>query len=101
VFVFDAAPGPGNRDTIRDFTPVDDTIVLQRSLFSRVGHKGELSQNAFWTGSKAHDRDDRIIYNKTSGMLSYDPDGTGAAKAVAFAVLTKKAQLSHADFHIV
>ena len=52
--------------------------------------------------TKAHDTDDRIVYNKTTGQLFYDADGSdGPAKAMLFATLSNKATLTTADFDIV
>jgi Ca2+-binding RTX toxin-like protein len=51
--------------------------------------------------STAGDADDRIVYNTTTGTLYYDPDGTGAAAATAFAVLSTQPTLTAGDFLIV
>jgi hypothetical protein len=56
----------------------------------------------FWKGAKAHDANDRIVYNPKNGALFYDPDGTGAGTAVKIAVLPKKLKtISHKDFFVV
>jgi len=101
TFVFDTKLGPSNTDTIRDFSVKDDKIWLAKSIFRKAGAKGGLSSDAFWKGSKAHDSDDRIIYNQKTGILSYDADGSGSGKAVEIAVLTKQLELTHASFFIV
>jgi Ca2+-binding RTX toxin-like protein len=44
------------------------------------------------------DAEDRIIYNKGTGALFYDPDGTGALGAVQYATVTAGLTLSNADF---
>ena len=62
---------------------------------------GTLAAGAFHTGSAAADADDRIIYNKATGALSYDPDGTGSAHPTQFATLPTGLSLSHANFQIV
>jgi Ca2+-binding RTX toxin-like protein len=101
TFVFDTKLGPSNTDTIRDFSVKDDKIWLAKSVFRKAGAKGGLSSDAFWKGAKAHDSDDRIIYNQKTGILSYDADGSGSGKAVEIAVLTKQLKLTHASFFIV
>jgi serralysin len=102
TFVFDTKPhGATNRDTIHDFNVADDTIRLKRSTFKELV-AGELSDNAFWMGAKAHDRDDRIVYSKATGALLYDADGLGTrVKAVEITKLAKNLKLTADDFFIV
>ena len=45
--------------------------------------------------------DDRILYDRTTGTVSYDKDGSGSALAVTFAVLDQPITLTNLDFHIV
>lgn len=92
-----------NKDVITDFNPTYDTIKLENTgagLFTTLG-VGTLAASRFYVGTAAHDADDRIIYNKTTGTLSYDADGNGAGAAVAFAVLTNKPTLTNADFLVI
>jgi len=100
-FVFDTRPSSSNIDTITDFVPWDDTIMLDNRIFTRAGPDGWLSSAAFTVGSRAKDSSDRIIYNKTSGALLYDPDGTGSASAVKVAQLTAGLTLTKSDFYIL
>jgi hypothetical protein len=74
----------------------------------KLGSKGTMEQPAklsskmFWKGAKAHDANDRIIYNPKNGALYYDPDGTGKADPVKIALLTKKMKaLSYKDFFVI
>ncbi len=89
-----------NKDSITDFNPAYDTIQLDNAIFSTIP-AGTLQAAKFYIGTAAHDADDRIIYNKTTGALSYDADGNGAGAAIQFAVLTNKANLTNADFFVV
>lgn len=41
---------------------------------------------------------DRIIYEKDTGELYYDADGTGNVRAVLFAKLETNLDLTHQDF---
>jgi serralysin len=102
-FVFDTRPSSTNKDTIYDFNVKDDTVRLENSIFTKVGVNGYLKAGAFWTNNtgKAHDRDDRVIYDKDSGVLYYDSDGTGSDKAVAFTTISKHLSMTSKDIYIV
>ena len=104
TFLFDTTLGGTNIDRVLDFTPVDDTFRLEDSKFTALtGGLGTLAAQKFYTGTAAHDADDRIIYNSTTGELFYDADGTGTGMAIKFAILTSavKPALSAADFYII
>ena len=102
AFVFNTkANGTTNVDSIRDFSARDDTVWLDNSVFTAVGSNGALKLAAFWRGSEAHDSSDRVIYDRSTGTLYYDPDGTGAAEQVAFAKLTTKPTFTYADVFVV
>ncbi|MEW9617922.1 calcium-binding protein [Shinella sp. S4-D37] len=100
-FVFDTKLGSTNVDTIDDFSVKDDTILLDRTIFTKVGKVGDLSSGAFYAGAKAHDASDRILYDKASGKLWYDADGNGGGKAVLFAILDKGLSVTVSDFDII
>lgn len=101
IFIFAAKLGSTNIDTIDDYSVTDDTMLLDDDVFSAVGAVGDLAAGAFFIGTKAHDTSDRIIYDKTSGKLWYDADGTGATVAVQFAKLDPGLSLTAADFDII
>lgn len=100
-FVFDVKPSSTNADRIKDFKVRDDTISLDNQVFTRLGPDGWLSGSAFTTGSAARDASDRIIYNKKTGALLYDPDGTGHAAAIKFAQLDPHLSLKKHDFYVL
>jgi Ca2+-binding RTX toxin-like protein len=52
----------------------------------------------FHKGSAAHDGNDYIIYDKTTGNLYYDDDGTAGDPEVQFAKLDKGLHLHASDF---
>lgn len=101
-FIFDTKlNAKTNVDRIMDFkVSEDDTISLKRSIFKKAGSPGDLTETAFWTGKKAHDADDRIIYDKATGSLYYDADGTGAVAKIKFATLVNKATITYQDFFV-
>jgi len=100
AFVFDTTPGSTNVDTILDFSPDDDTIRLNDSVFTML-EQGTLSADNFVTGNGAKDADDYIIYNDKTGALSYDADGAGAAAAVQFGVIDNLAKLAASHFVVI
>jgi Ca2+-binding RTX toxin-like protein len=103
TFVFNTALNAAtNVDHITDFATVD-TIDLENAVFTSLTTTGTLSASAFFSAAgatSAHDADDRIVYNTTTGALFYDADGNqaGGVAAVQFAVLDNHAALTNADF---
>ena len=79
----------------------DDTIQLENAVFTKLTKTGALISGGFYNGAAAHDSDDRIIYDSTTGAVSYDVDGSGAGAAVKFAQLAKGLALTNADFLII
>ncbi|EIM29889.1 cadherin domain-containing protein [Microvirga lotononidis] len=107
IFVFDtklsksAKVNKANQEWIVDFRIEDDTIHLAKSVFSKMAKKGVIQKGEFYIGAKAHDRDDHIIYNKKTGTLYYDADGTGSQAQVQIATLSKNLKMTHKDFFVV
>jgi len=101
VFVFSTGiAGGGNVDHIDDFSVRDDTISLSHKVFSEAGPVGHLRSSAFYTGAAAHDGSDRVIYDRDTGALYYDPDGNGSAGQTQFADLHAGLRLTAGDFLI-
>ncbi len=98
-FVFNT-PLDDTVDTIVDFSPRDDIIVLKNVIFTGLD-RGRLDAAAFHIGAEAHDASDHIIYNSETGALYFDVDAAGGADAVQFAELTSGLTLSNTDFHII
>jgi Ca2+-binding RTX toxin-like protein len=94
-------------DKIADFSRKDDSIYLENKVFKKLGKKGSLThpkalaKGYFHVGTKAHDANDHIIYNKKKGILYYDDDGIGAHKAIIIATLTKHPKINHHDFFVI
>jgi len=101
-FVFNTALNKTtNVDRISDFNIGNDTIRLENAVFTKVGLVGALKPGAFALSTATKAADDRIIYNKTSGQLFYDSDGSGAAVAIHFATLLNKPVVNAADFMVI
>lgn len=104
-FVFNSALGPGNVDTIKDYTRADDVIRLENSIFTSLSTTGPLNANNFKVGINAADANDFIIYNNVTGALYYDADGSGAGSKVLIANVfssgTTAASLSAGEFVVI
>ncbi|KFG70376.1 hypothetical protein JH26_04915 [Microvirga sp. BSC39] len=96
-----------NFDTIKDFVAKDDSIYLDNAVFKKLGKKGseaapaKLDKKFFTVGDKPKDKDDYIVYNKKTGVLSYDADGSGKGEAIEFALLKNKPTLKVDDFFVI
>nr|WP_246529264.1 M10 family metallopeptidase C-terminal domain-containing protein [Microvirga zambiensis] len=101
AFVFDTAPVSGEVDRVTDFSVKDDTFWLSRWAFGSLSSKGTPAKSFFKVGSAAADGNDFIIYNKGTGLLSYDADGAGAGEAIAFAQLKSGLALTYKDFLVI
>ena len=98
-FFFDTALNAVlNVDDILDFSVADDTIFLDRSIFTGIAANGTLAAGAFVNGVAAADAGDRIIYDAATGNIFYDADGTGATAQILFATVTAGTALTNADF---
>jgi Ca2+-binding RTX toxin-like protein len=101
TFVFDTALNATNIDTILDFASGVDRIALDDAIFAAFAGQSMVASSALYIGGAAHDADDRLIYDSTTGTLMYDSDGAGAGTAQAFAVLSLGLSLTEHDFLIV
>lgn len=100
TFVFDRnASTSGNSDLICDFVSGQDTLELS-SLKLKSLAAGFSSDNLFF-GEKAHDANDFIVYNRSTGELFYDRDGSGSRSAQLIATLDNHATLRVDDFDII
>ena len=90
-----------NADTITDFNVQDDAIRLENKLFGKLGKPGGLNPDFFTIGSKAQDGNDHLVYNKNTGCLYYDPDGSGSRQPILFVKLKANLAMSERDFYII
>jgi Ca2+-binding RTX toxin-like protein len=101
TFHFYVTPLSKNADTITDFKAVDDKITLNNSAFTAFQAEGAITAGMFKLGKAAADRDDFVIYDKATGRLYYDKDGSGAAAAGLIAELNPGTTLTAADIFII
>jgi serralysin len=107
IFVFDTKPNTKtNLDKITDFNVADDTIWLENNYF-KVGNgtlskPKQMASKYFYKGTKAHDKDDHIIYDAKKGILYYDADGTGSSAQIKIAALSQNlSKMSYKDFFVI
>jgi Ca2+-binding RTX toxin-like protein len=100
TFFFGDKLSSSNLDTIADFTSGADLIGLVSSIFTRLSGINDLSNN-FVVGTKALDSDDYLIFNASTRVLSYDADGSGKGKAVAFVKLTGINEVYASDLEVI
>ena len=99
-FVFNLVPGDGTLDHITDFISGTDRIALHARAFAGL-EVGPLAAGALQFGTVAQGAEDRLIYDRASGSLYFDADGTGSADAVLFAMLDSRPLITAADVEIV
>ena len=81
-FVFDTPPNAAtNVDTVKHFDPGTDEFFLVHGIFTMLTGPGTLKGKEFHVGKHAGDANDYIIYNKHTGALYYDSDGSGVDSA--------------------
>jgi Ca2+-binding RTX toxin-like protein len=90
-----------NVDRLTDFNVSEDRIALHYTAFPAFTWSsggGSLEGSKFHVGAFATTASHRIVYNKESGALLYDPDGAGRAQAVRFATLPAHLALTSGNF---
>jgi Ca2+-binding RTX toxin-like protein len=94
--------GSKSIDTITDFNAKVDHIVVSAKGFGGGLVAGQvLSTTQFQTGTKAIGSANRFIYNRKTGDLFFDADGSGAGKAIAFTHLNPGLHLTSQNISIV
>lgn len=101
IFIFDTVlDATKNLDQISDFSITDDKIQLDVSVFS-VLSTGILPQDILKIGTAPADANDYLVYNPTTGILSYDADGNNSgATSVALTKLSPNLALTPSHFII-
>lgn len=88
-------------DTIQDFSVVDDRIQVLGRRFGGGLKAGILQSQLFRLGSGAADVSDRFIYNRQTGDLFFDIDGSGSAQQILLAKLSRGLGMTHQDIIVV
>ena len=103
TFRFDVSFSNTDFDTVTDFVSGTDKISLKASLVAALG--GSVDSSELWlkTATSTQSATQYLIYDKTSGTLSYDADASGAGAAVTIALIGAKKHpaLVYSDFEIV
>lgn len=90
------------RDTIADFSVIDDTINVSKAGFGDGLSAGvTIAAAQFRLGARAGDTSDRFIYNKITGGLFFDVDGTGATEQLQFAQLSANLAMTNNDIFVI
>jgi Ca2+-binding RTX toxin-like protein len=118
TFVFDTPVKNGHFDRIYDFNSKEDTLTFELAdfrlfktkpsksddgsskksvSFDKIFKKGKLESKYFSSDTKL-DANDHIFYNKKNGIVYFDIDGSGHAKAVAIVQLKPGEDFSRSDF---
>ncbi|HEY9628110.1 MAG TPA: DUF4347 domain-containing protein [Coleofasciculaceae cyanobacterium] len=99
---FDRLTSSINADTITDFSVKLDVLVVSAQSFGGGLIAGQsISKEQFYIGDRAIGAEDRFIYNRRTGVLSFDADGSGSGKAIAFADLKVGLNLSSQNITVV
>ncbi|WP_442583366.1 M10 family metallopeptidase [Mesorhizobium sp. ASY16-5R] len=101
TFVFNTKLGPSNVDVILDFNVTDDRFLLSDAIFTKL-NTGVLASGYFRnnTTGLAQDANDHIIYERDTGEIYYDADGTGAIAGIRFVKIAVGLSLTNADFYV-
>lgn len=92
-----------NVDTILDFQHGVDFLSPDHRFFSKLTGGALLPAVNFVANVSgvAIDSNDYVVYNTTTGALTYDADGSGAGAAIKFAILNGHPAIAAGDFYIL
>ncbi len=75
--------------------------VISNAVLPIPGKPGPLKADYFFAGTAAHDADDRIIYNKANGFVTFDSNGDLPGGTTLLAVLMTRPMLTARDFVVI
>jgi Ca2+-binding RTX toxin-like protein len=104
TFIF-RETGSANADSVRDWASGTDKVALDDAAMSALGASGNFSTGdaRFWssTSGTAHDANDRVIYNTSTGSLYYDADGSGAGAVQLIATFAGNPAVAATDIVVI
>jgi len=101
-FIFDRPIGYYSSVIIDDFNPALDLIEVSASGFGGGLVTGpSITAEQFRLGSSAQDASDRFIYESSTGILSFDVDGSGATEQSALTTLVGGLSMTNNDIFVV
>ncbi|HHP7231315.1 MAG TPA: cartilage acidic protein [Xenococcaceae cyanobacterium] len=90
-----------SNDTITDFAPGEDTIVISAAGFGTDLTPGRLDATQFVVADAATAASDRFLLTTDNSQLLFDADGTGNADSVVIANLENNPLMSANDIVII
>jgi Ca2+-binding RTX toxin-like protein len=105
-FVFRDPLANTNMETITDFVSGSDKLLLDDAVLANIGALGNFAagDDRFHAAAGARsgvDAEDRLVYNTDTGVLYYDPDGSGSGGQSFVAVLRGAPDLDATDIAII
>ena len=85
------------QDTLVNFNPSQDKIVIKSSDFGNDLNPGELPRSQFAQGISQVTSHTRFIYKPISQELLFDPDGSGAQSPKPLSRFTEKVMLNYSS----
>lgn len=95
IFIFNYTVGS---DRAKDFNVKDDVVGLSRGMFTADVKVGFLGDAYFRAGKDAKTPTEYILYDKKTGVVWLDQDGSGAGAAVQIGILPDHLKLKAKDF---
>jgi autotransporter-associated beta strand protein len=90
-----------NIDNITDFNVAADTMQLENAIFTGLTAGAVITAAQFHDiTAAAQDADDKILYNHTTGNLTFDSNGLAAGGQTVFAHVTANTALTNLDFFV-
>ena len=87
----------GRLAIIQDFESNHDRLLIDRGGFKLKLGPGPLSDSRFKVGNRATRANQKFVYQRSSGQLYFDPDGTGLQDKVKIAAFRPKTTVIASD----